>query len=219
MDLKRLPKKIFIDNKDEKILYFLRNYICHNHRDNIITLSYNQIAKHVTKHTDFTCTPKQAKRYMYIFSCMGLVVLIAKPRKKKRLRCIGRAKSIYVVSDIIEKDGKKQIKWNALEKTLKLEQIDMFDKQIIGKLTMAEFLAYFQFNFSLLKKFKKFFIEVLCKVYNYYKNSADYLTYTYNIYRYAYIVYPSFFMEIFEDVLKSIKLPTSEQYLEVLNGS
>jgi hypothetical protein len=150
---------------------------------------------------------------------MGLVVLIAKPRKNKRMRCIGKAKSIYVVSDIHEKNGKLAIKWNALEKTLKLETLDIFNKQIIGKLTIEEFLAYFQFNLVLLKKLKPFIIEILNLVYKYYKNSAQYLTYDYDIYRYRYIGYPSFFMQIYEDIYKSIKKPTSAQYLEVLNGS
>lgn len=177
-----MTKQCFnVSEKDFLVLSHIVSFVSENSKNNIISFSLNQITTYLKNGFGLIMSPKSVQRCVKILEAADFVKLIAKPLKSKKKFCIGKAKSIYAVTDFTY----NEIKFNADFNAYCLRKIDVKDKQIIGKLDFIQFFSYFKFNFSVCPYLYSFVKKFTLYLYN------NYILYS----NYIYIVYPGFFLE------------------------
>lgn len=187
-----------LNDKDFKVLSEITSFIINCNKNNIISFSLNQLSFSINERIGVLCSPKQVKRYVNILEKCNLIVCVMKPLKNKRRFFIGKAKSVYVVSD--HDSGK--IKYNALDKARRLKNLDFFNKQIIGKLKVEEFISFFDFKLFRIPYLVKYIKNIATTVYR--LNSNYSIT---NI-----IVYPGSLMNILKN-LYNFEYFSKKQYV------
>jgi hypothetical protein len=135
-----------LTESDFEFINFIRSYIEYNKnkQNNIITLSYNQLCTLIRKNLKYELAPKTIQKYLQILENIDFIVCIAKPFKNRRKLCIGKAKSVYVVSDSDE----NKIYFNASEIAKETRKLMLTDRQISGKLGAVDFVRFFKFFYD-----------------------------------------------------------------------